>query len=173
MKKINKLYYDAMDLLSEGYPEEAIKLLQEALIIDINHVETYVGLVGAYSMIGNDEKRVEVIKIAFDKTRQKFTEWPKEMLWGYMENRQYLRAIQYRGDLYWDDGELESAKEIFKLLLKLNPGDNQGVRYEIAGVYAGLSGNEINKMFDEGNEKQNWNKLERLVQEQNKIHNFL
>ena len=60
------------------------------------------------------------------------------MEWGYVENRAYMRAIQYMGELYWDSGENEKAIEIFRLLLKLNPNDNQGVRYEIAALYAGL-----------------------------------
>jgi hypothetical protein len=62
--------------------------------------------------------------------------------------------------------------ELYKLLLKLNPGDNQGVRYVLAGLYAGIDGQKINKMFDEGNEKQDWSKLEKLVANQNKKHKF-
>lgn len=71
-----------------------------------------------------------------------------------------------------DDGEKEKAIELYKLLLKLNPGDNQGVRYVLSGVYAGISGEEINNMFDEGNDNQDWSKSERLVQEQNAKHKF-
>ena len=39
-------------------------------------------------------------------------------------------------------------------------------------IYAGISGQKVNDMFDEGNEKQNWDKLENLVAEQNAKHKF-
>lgn len=94
------------------------------------------------------------------------------MEWGYMDNRAYLRAIQYRGDLYWDNGENEKAIELFRLLLKLNPNDNQGVRYEIAALYAGLTGVDANRMSDEGNQKQDWSEQENLLKIQNKKHKF-
>jgi len=54
----------------------------------------------------------------------------------------------------------------------MNPNDNQGVRYTLAGLYAGISGSEINEMFDEGNKKQDWSKLEELVDTQNKKNLF-
>ena len=36
----------------------------------------------------------------------------------------------------------------------------------------GLRGRDINRMTDEGNEKQNWNEQENLVKEQNLKHKF-
>ena len=79
----------------------------------------------------------------------------------------YLYGKTY--EEYWGK---EKAEELYKFLLKLNPGDNQGVRYTLSGLYAGISGEEINDMFDEGNQKQNWDKLEKLVKIQNKKHHF-
>ena len=94
------------------------------------------------------------------------------MEWGDMDNRAYMRAIQYRADLHLSEGEKDKAMELYRLLLKMNPNDNQGARYTIAGVYAGISGKEVNRMFDEGNEKQNWDKLEKMVAELNVEHKF-
>jgi len=172
MKQEDELYYDAMDELMEGNPEEAVALLKEALALDKNYVQTYVGLVSAYGMERDDRKRIEATKKGFEITKKDYKKWPKEMLWGYMENRAHLRAIQYMADLYWDNGEDEKAIELFKLLLRLNPGDNQGVRYELAALYAGKSGRELNNMFDKGNTTQNWDDLEKMLAEQNKKHKF-
>jgi len=172
MDKKDELYYDAMDFISMGENNKAIDLLQEALIMDKDYVQTYVGLVAAYDNAGDDKKRIKATEIGFEKTKKKFTKWPKEMHWGNMDNRAYLRAIQYMGELYWDSGNLEGAIEIFRLLLKLNPGDNQGIRYEIVALYAGLSGEDVDKMFEDGNKTQNWDELEILVETQNKKHNF-
>ena len=39
-------------------------------------------------------------------------------------------------------------------------------------MFAGLTPQDIDEMFDEGNAKQDWSKLEKLVEEQNKKHYF-
>ena len=167
-------YYDAMEYLGEGISgaKKALKLLEAALEIDKDYVQTYIGLVSAYDVLGEKEKKEKMTKTAYEKTLKKFPKWPKEMLWGCIENREYMRAIQYMADLHWDNGEDDKAIELFRLLLKLNPGDNQGVRYEIAGLYAGLCGEDINNMFDYGDKNQDRSALENLVAEQNKKHKF-
>lgn len=174
MKDIDNLYYDAMELLDNGpsATKKAEKLLMKALEIDPHNPQTFIGLVHVYGTLKNKKKAGEYIKNAFNETVKKFPKWPDEMLWGDMDNRAYMRAIQYRADLCADEGENEKAIELYRLLLRLNPNDNQGVRYTISGVYAGISGEKINKMFDEGNAKQNWDKLENLVTEQNAKHKF-
>ena len=174
MKDIDILYYDAMDLLDDGRSgaKKAEKLLMKALEIDSHYPQTYIGLVCVYGALKNKKKAGESIKNAYNETIKKFPKWPKEMPWGDMDNRAYMRAIQYRADLYADEGEKEMAMDLYRLLLRLNPNDNQGVRYTVSGVYAGISGEEINEMFDEGNEKQNWDKLENLVKKQNAKHKF-
>lgn len=171
---INDYYYDAMELLGGGKREikEALRLLDIALKMDEDYVQTYIGFICAYGATGDMKKREEVMKIAYEKTLKKFPKWPKRMEWGDMINRAYMRAIQYMGELYWDNGKKEKAIELFRLLLKLNPGDNQGVRYEIAALYAGLTGNDVNRMTDEGNQNQDWSESENLVREQNKKHKF-
>ena len=94
------------------------------------------------------------------------------MPWGDLENRAYLRAIEYKADLYANSGDGENVVDLYRLLLKLNPGDNQGIRYLLAGVYAGLNGEKINQMIAEGNKKQDWSKLEKLVEKENKKYSF-
>lgn len=168
------LYYDALDLLGNGKEgaKQALKLLIEALEIDTDYVQTYIGLVSVYDVLGKDAEVRKCIKQAFEKTKKLFPKWPKSMSWGDLDNRAYMRAIQYMGDDLADSGDKDGAMELYKLLLKMNPNDNQGVRYTLAGLYAGISGSEINEMFDEGNAKQNWDKLEKLVDTQNKKHLF-
>lgn len=101
-----------------------------------------------------------------------FPKWPRRLEWGFLKNRPPLRAIQYMADLFWDRGKKEKVAELFRLLLRLNPNDNQGVRYEIAALYTGLNSDNVNRLMNEGNEKQNWDKLENLVKKQNIKHKF-
>lgn len=170
----NDCYYDAMEYIGDGKvgAKKALKILETALEIDKDCVQTYIGFISAYGALGKKKKSEEAIKTAYKKTLKKFPKLPKRMKWGYLENRAYLRAIQFMAGLYWDNKENDKAIELFHLLLRLNPNDNQGVRYEIAGLYAGLCGTDINNMFDYGNNNQDWSALEKLVIEQNKKHKF-
>lgn len=174
MKKQDEYYYDAMELLHSGKEgaKEALSLLKEALKINEDYVQTHIGLISVFGQLGKKKDFEKAVKIAYEKTLKKFPKWPKTMEWGWLENRAYLRAIQYMAELHWDNGENKKAIELFRLLLKLNPNDNQGIRYEIAGLYAGLYSENISEMFEEGNANQNWRALERLVAEQNKKHKF-
>lgn len=171
---VNDLYYDAMELLSGNGDDakRAEKLLMKALKLEDHNVQTHIGFVHVYGSLKNKKKAEEHINEAYNETLKRFPKWPPRMEWGDMDNRAYMRAIQYMADLFADQGEKEKAIELYRLLLKLNPSDNQGVRYTLSGVYAGISGEEINAMFDEGNEKQNWDKLENLVKIQNTKHKF-
>lgn len=168
----NDLYYDAMDFLNVGEFSKAEELLLKAKDMDPDHIQTYVGLVSAYARDKDKEKREENIKIAYEKTLKAFPSWPRRMEWGVLENRAPLRAIGYMADMHWDNGEYDEAEKLFRLVLRLNPNDNQGIRYEISAMLAGLTGPELNKMFDEGNKKQDWSRLERMVTIQNKKYKF-
>ena len=173
-ENVNDLYYDAMELLNGDKDEikRAEKLLEKALELDEHNVQTHIGFAHVYGSLKNKKMAEEHIKKAYDETLKKFSTWPQRLEWGNMDNRAYMRAIQYMADLSADKGEKEKAVELYRLLLKLNPNDNQGVRYTLSGVYAGISGEEINAMFDEGNERQNWDKLKHLVKTQNTKHKF-
>jgi len=172
MEKKNELYYDAMDYLSEGEPGTAKKLLLQALKIDCEFVDAYVGLVAVYRETGNLKQEKESVDAGFDITKRRFPKWPKEMEWGILENRPYMRSICDKATTSQISGDIEMAEELYRLLLIMNPNDNQGVRYLIAGMFVGLGPEGVDDLMDECNEKQNWSKLEKLVDEQNKIHRF-
>jgi tetratricopeptide (TPR) repeat protein len=53
--------------------------------------------------------------------------------WGILETRPYMRAREGLATCLWELGEREEAIEHYREMLDLNPGDNQGIRYELAG----------------------------------------
>ena len=53
--------------------------------------------------------------------------------WGFLETRPYMRARHGLALTLLDLGEEEAAVEHFRAMLKLNPGDNQGIRYLLLG----------------------------------------
>jgi len=61
---------------------------------------------------------------------------------------------------------------LYRLLLKLNPNDNQGIRYLLSALFRGLMPEDVDMMMEKGNRKQDWSELENLLIEENKKHKF-
>jgi tetratricopeptide (TPR) repeat protein len=60
------------------------------------------------------------------------------LLWGHLNNRPALRALQNRAWLLVEQGAgLNQATSLLEWLLQLNPGDNQGARFMLARLYLG------------------------------------
>jgi len=144
-KDANDLYYDAMELIDGNTKDikKAEKLLIKALKLNESYVQTHIGFTHVYGSLKNKKKSEEHIKKAYNEALKKFPVWPAHMEWGDMDNRAYMRAIQYMADLHADKREKEKAIELYRLLLELNPNDNQGARYTLSGLYAGISGNRM------------------------------
>jgi tetratricopeptide (TPR) repeat protein len=53
--------------------------------------------------------------------------------WGIVETRPYMRARHGLAEVLWHLGEREAAIAHLQDMLRLNPGDNQGLRYLLAG----------------------------------------
>ncbi|HEY3352159.1 MAG TPA: cytoplasmic protein [Polyangia bacterium] len=56
--------------------------------------------------------------------------------WGLIDNRPFLRCLQGVGLCCWRLGDLPEAAKTFTRMLWLNPSDNQGARFNLAGVEA-------------------------------------
>jgi len=68
--------------------------------------------------------------------------------WGLIDNRPYLRCLHGLGLCAWRLGDLRAARAVFTKMLWLNPGDNQGARFNLAAVDAGKTWAEM--QGDEG-----------------------
>ncbi|MBN3083120.1 tetratricopeptide repeat protein [Pectobacterium polaris] len=58
--------------------------------------------------------------------------------WGFVETRPYMRAKADLVDALWESGNFYPAMAHCREMLKLNPNDNQGIRYLLAGYYLEL-----------------------------------
>ena len=59
--------------------------------------------------------------------------------WADLDSRPFMRALHGRGLCLWRLGRLAEAREILAQMLALNPNDNQGARFLLADLEAGLS----------------------------------
>ncbi|MEI6613701.1 MAG: hypothetical protein WCL37_02275 [Chrysiogenales bacterium] len=51
--------------------------------------------------------------------------------WGILATRPYMRVRQKLAESLWLSGKREEAAAHFREMLRLNPGDNQGIRYQL------------------------------------------
>lgn len=172
MNQTYEYYYKAMDYLNAGSISRAKKLLKSSLQLDVEFIDGYNGLAAAYMDEGDVKKSRESIELAFKLTSDKFFKWPKEMFWGDLDNRPYLRAICNKAISFHEDGNVDEAEKLYRFLLKLNPNDNQGVRYLLSALFAGEHPRITNELMKKGNKSQDWSEIEKLLEDQNKKHKF-
>jgi tetratricopeptide (TPR) repeat protein len=74
--------------------------------------------------------------------------------WGLIETRPYMRAREGLASTIWTMGQRDEAIAHLQDMLRLNPGDNQGVRYTLAGwLLAEKRDEELARLFDQYDEE--------------------
>ena len=69
--------------------------------------------------------------------------------WGLHETRSYMRARAGLAESAWTSGRRDEAVDHLVDMLRLNPGDNQGLRYVLAGWFLNLDRlDELDQLLD-------------------------
>ncbi len=136
-----ELIYDAWELPSE---KKRIELAGKAL-------ELWPDCADAYVILGEDKAaNIEQVLDYYQKGvrageralgRKGFREYAGHF-WGFLETRPYMRARARLADTLLLLGRKDEAARHFSEMLTLNPGDNQGVRYELAALLLELDRDE-------------------------------
>jgi tetratricopeptide (TPR) repeat protein len=70
--------------------------------------------------------------------------------WGLIETRPYMRAREGLAHSLWQLGKRRQAIEHYRDMLRLNPGDNQGIRYVLANCLLRENDDEaLGKLLDQ------------------------
>jgi tetratricopeptide (TPR) repeat protein len=128
--KFNDLL-DARDFGSVT-PAEMERQLRELLHEAPNFIDVYHHLAMLLDQRGkSQEARLlwqQAVNIGMQCFIEQFSAAGNKLEWGWLENRPFLRSYHSLGLQYMENGNTEMALSIFKTILSLNPGDNQGVR---------------------------------------------
>jgi tetratricopeptide (TPR) repeat protein len=132
LEQAQELIYEAFDT---DDPERRVELAEEALEVSGDCADAYVLL--AEESAEDAEEARELYEAGVNAGEralgeQTFTEQEGEF-WGILETRPYMRAREGLARALWALGEREQALFHYRRMLELNPGDNQGARYELAG----------------------------------------
>jgi tetratricopeptide (TPR) repeat protein len=149
LQKAQDLMYQAWE---ERNPARRIILAHEALSISPNCADAYVLLAEEEAdTLGRAleyyQKGVEAGERALGK------EYFKEnagYFWGLLETRPYMRARQGLANCLWELGRKEETLAHYREMLRLNPSDNQGIRYSLLGLLLSLHRDaEARELLDE------------------------
>jgi len=103
---------------------------------------------------GDLQEAERVLDEAYDRAlkliKDKKGNWPDLLRWGWLENRHIIRTILNKAISLWESKKMMNALDLFRKLLKTNPGDNVGARYYILAIRMDMSLKEFEKRFDRG-----------------------
>lgn len=136
----------AQDLIYQAFdapPAKQVRLARQALEISPDCADAHVLLAENSKTIeealGHFQEGVAAGERALGK--KGFKEFEGHF-WGFMETRPYMRARHGLAGCLSEVGRHEEAAEHYQDMLRLNPGDNQGVRYSLATLLLELEQDE-------------------------------
>ncbi|MDA2922008.1 hypothetical protein MYX07_01940 [Patescibacteria group bacterium AH-259-L07] len=142
-------YYDLLEreLPSDKLKKEMQKLIEQ----DSLYFDPYLTLADILEEEENYVEAKDILEKAYFKAMNLIVDkkgrWPKHISWGILDNRHVIRAIYSWAYGLWWDGRRTSALKIFRKLLKSNPNDNIGARYDILAIKMGYETDYAEKMF--------------------------
>jgi tetratricopeptide (TPR) repeat protein len=130
LDQAQQIMYQAWD---ESHPGKRLTLAHQALSLSPNCADAYVLL--AEEEADTAGRALEYYQKGAEAGRRTlgedyFTENVGHF-WGLLETRPYMRALQGQASLLWQVRRQPEAVAIYREMLRLNPGDNQGVRYSL------------------------------------------
>lgn len=132
--KAQELAYRAMDTRDLN---RASALCSEALALDPRCIDA----LAIHALLVDDiDQRAALLSEAVQLANEvlggrKYFEENSGHFWGLIETRPYMRARKHLAQTLSLAGYLSLATAEYEALLKLNPHDNQGNRYELIGLY--------------------------------------
>jgi tetratricopeptide (TPR) repeat protein len=114
--------------------DQRVALARKALEISPDCADAYVLLAEETATSYQEAKDLYHKGVAAGKRAlgPEFFEENAGHFWGILETRPYMRALEGLAESLWALGESGKAAELLEEMLRLNPGDNQGVRYTLA-----------------------------------------
>lgn len=134
LERAQDLVYDAWEAKTA---RQRIALAKKALAISPLCADAYVLL--AEHAIPGSEEQLDFYQLGLQAGERALGEAAFEedvgYFWGLLETRPYMRARFGLAQVLWTRGARDEAVAHYCELLRLNPDDNQGVRYVLAACY--------------------------------------
>ena len=143
-----QIMYQAFE---ETSPRRQMALARKALETSPNCADAYVLLAEFAPTLAERRELYEQGVAAGERAlgEERFDEYEGHF-WGFLETRPYMRAREGLANCLWEAGRREEAAEHCREMLRLNPNDNQGIRYRLASMLLDLEvHDELDRLLEE------------------------
>jgi hypothetical protein len=136
----------AQDIMYEAWDAQGkrrVELAQQALAISPDCADAYV-LLAEDTATSLEQEHALYTKAVAAGERALGPQAFKELVgkfWGAMNTRPYMRARLGLASTLWELGQHEAAVAHYQDMLRLNPGDNQGIRYLLLSAFIEMGRN--------------------------------
>jgi len=138
----DETFDEGMELWWADDRRGAVKLFRRALELDPQHADAHNHL-GIVSLEARKLKAAEQhFRAAIDGGQRHLERDGAEVHWAFIENRPYLRGLGNLALALAEQKKWAEALAIHKQMLRLNPNDNQGVRYLIGTEHLRVGDND-------------------------------
>lgn len=149
-RKVMDKYYDIMD--KDFSNKKLITEMKKLIAIDEDFYDPYLIIAEILSYDGKNQEAQALLKDAYERAVKRISDsqgrWPQIMRWGYLQNRHIMRALESYADEYWSQKNIDAALDIYRRLLRANPNDNQGARYNILAIRMNYEPGTREKQFE-------------------------
>jgi len=141
LDRAQELMYDAWE---EPAPKRRAAMAKQAIEISPDCADAYVLLADETAHTHGEAARLYEQGIAAGERALGLRTFADDAghFWGLLETRPYMRARLGLARALWAMGMHQPALDHYEAMLHLNPGDNQGIRYLLAGALAELGHDE-------------------------------
>jgi len=114
--------------------QRRVRLAKDALAISTDCADAYV-LLAEHATSRKEARRLYEQGVVAGERALGADAFQRDVgrFWGLLETRPYMRARLGLAHSLWTAGRRDEAVQHLQDMLRLNPGDNQGVRYTLAG----------------------------------------
>jgi tetratricopeptide (TPR) repeat protein len=131
------LVYDAWECRD---PDEAYAMFLEAVELDPDNLDAWLSIMdfADFDLDERIEMLKKLVKTGERKLGKKCLEEDAGYFWGLLETRPYMRVRSQLALRLMEAERLEESVAEHEEMLKLNPSDNQGIRYGLLACYLRL-----------------------------------
>lgn len=145
-------YYEILETVVE--PRDLQQRFRGLIEKDPDFLDPYLRLADLLEENGDYREAEDLLRQAFLKALDRIVDrkgdWPKHIPWAWIENRHLVRAIDRKAWDLWSEKREDYALELYRKLLRSNPHDNIGARYNILAIKLGHPPGEVEDMFPAG-----------------------
>lgn len=129
-------YYDVLE--HNLSPLQLETKMRQLIKKDPDFYEPYIAIADMYVDQGMEEEARTLVYQGFCRAMKRIVDsqgrFPQNIPWGWLENRHMVRIIYQQAYECWVVGDTESALYLLRNLLRSNPNDNIGARYDILAI---------------------------------------